>query len=95
MRIRHLLTAIAVFASLSVAAFASADNGTASGTDTTNSADTTIGTDTTGSTDTVSTAADGNSAEAKNVDTGIGGVAAVVGIITLAGAAVVISRKKG
>lgn len=30
----------------------------------------------------------------KNVDTGVGGVAAVVGVITLAGAAVVISRKK-
>lgn len=32
--------------------------------------------------------------ESGSVDTGIGGVAAVVGVVTLAGAAVVISRKK-
>ena len=98
-KIKYVLTAVAVFSTLSVAAFASTESTPES---TPESAPESTTESTTESTpesapESSAPAADSNnsgSADGGNVDTGIGSVAAVVGIVTLAGAAVVISRKK-
>ena len=106
MKIKHLITAAAVFCSLSVCAFASEEGSAVSDSETqTDPADAadiavaadvasvydiSVQTDETG-TQSVVVVSDG---KASNVDTGVGGVAAFAGIITLTGAVVVISRKK-
>lgn len=91
MKIKHLITAAAVFCSLTVCASASEEGAAV------------VESETQANIEEVSEQADelsvrsvvvANDGEVSNVDTGVGSVAAVVGIITLAGAVVVISRKK-
>ena len=112
MKIKYILTAAAVFCTLSVSAFAAdtasgdaasnseASSEAASGDTASNSeaSSETAGSEAAENSTTESKADDNSLVESGkndgNVDTGIGGVAAVVGVITLAGAAVVISRKK-
>lgn len=112
MKIKYILTAAAVFCTLSVAAFAagneSSDTASSSDAASSDTASDTASNSEAASSDTASDAATSSTTESKDednslvesgsgdssVDTGIGGVAAVVGVITLAGAAVVISRKK-
>lgn len=91
MKIKHMITAAAVFCSLTVCASASEEGAAV------------VESETQANIEEVSEQADelsvrsvvvANDGEVSNVDTGVGSVAAVVGIITLAGAVVVISRKK-
>lgn len=93
MKIKSVLAAVAAAAVLttgSAVAFADAADTTAA--DTTGAEDSTA--DTTGTDSTEDTNSDVTSTDDTNADTGVEGVAAVVGIIALAGAAVVVSRKR-
>ena len=91
MKIRHMITAAAVFCSLSVSAYATEEMPTASEGEAAESIEEIAVQAEELSVQSVVAVSEG---EASNVDTGVGGVAAFVGIITLAGAVVVISRKK-
>ena len=93
-KIRNVLIAIAVFSSLSVAAFASTES--AAGGDKTTEANNDSGKGTEDSGTKAPATEDKNTGSNKedNVDTGIGGIAAVAGVVTLAGAALAISRKR-
>lgn len=119
-KIRNVLIAIAVFSSLSVAAFASTNSGDSSAPAASDSATNSGDSSAPASSDsaTSSDSKEESKTESKpatddkntgskpatedkntnnkedNVDTGIGGIAAVAGVVTLAGAALAISRKR-
>lgn len=98
MKIKSVLAAVAAAAVLttcSAVAFADlADNGTDSATDSTETNTDETSTDNTADGASTETNTDGTNTDDTNADTGVEGVAAVVGIIALAGAAVVVSRKR-
>ena len=91
MKIKHLITAAAVFCSLTVCAFASEEGSAVEDSVISEDvAEVSARADEAG----IESVVEAETKSAANVDTGVGSVAAVVGIITLAGAVVIISRKK-
>lgn len=92
-KIRNVLIAIAVFSSLSVAAFASTESAAGGDKTTESNNDSGKGTEDSG-TKPPATEDKNTGSNKENVDTGIGGIAAVAGVVTLAGAALAISRKR-
>ncbi|MCH5204744.1 MAG: hypothetical protein J1F03_08335 [Oscillospiraceae bacterium] len=104
MKLKYILSAAAVFGSLTVSAFAAnaedssvtseseaaAESGAVSESEVSSENEAVLYETRALDGDGITVSVSGN----ENVDTGAGGVAAVVGIITLAGAAVAISRKK-